>query len=129
MKYIVKEFDGDDKLRYAVIETLKYSGLRKDFSDIYHGIILVVDNKEDAETISYILNKNYYGLKEMNFRMMNKNSFKIGDIVEIVNREHKLGFVEEVLGEHHCLVHAVDKYGNYTGVKYYLHKNEMRHQF
>ena len=40
MKYIVKEFDGDDKLRYAVIETLKYSGLRKDFSDIYHGIIL-----------------------------------------------------------------------------------------
>ena len=59
MKYIVKEFDGDDKLRYAVIETLKYSGLRKDFSDIYHGIILVVDDKEDAETISYILNKNY----------------------------------------------------------------------
>ena len=93
MKYIVKEFDGDDKLRYAVIETLKYSGLRKDFSDIYHGIILVVDdNKTNLAVVKNELSKKYQvtpvisGLQALKFlekKIANKIYYLVYYIIKV----------------------------------------------
>ena len=121
MKYVVRGYIENDVIRYGVYDNQCEDTINH---AMYQGLILLLDDMRDAEVICQILNK-----EDKCMNKFNDEVYKIGDIVTFVKEKpYEMGVIERAMGLYH-IVNMIDKKGNLTGHKYFMHKNEIRHKF
>ena len=121
MKYVVRGYIENDVIRYGVYDNQCEDTINH---AMYQGLILLLDDIEDAWTICQILNK-----EDGCMNKFNDGIYKLGDIVTFVKEKpYEIGVIESTMGLYY-IVNMVDKRGDLTGHKYVMHRNEIRHKF
>lgn len=120
MKYVIRGYIEDEAIRYGVYDNQG----QDEINHVPHqGLILLLDKLEHAVTICHILNEEDCSMNEFN-----DGIFRLGDIVEFVNEKpYEMGIIERTMGLYY-IVNMVNKRGDLTGHKYFMHRNEIRHK-
>lgn len=121
MKYVIRGYIEDDIIRYGVYDNQE----QDEINHVPHqGLILLLDELEDAIVVCKILNKE----DNSNMNKYNDGVYKLGDIVTFVNEKpYEMGIIERTMGLYY-IVNMVNKRGDLTGHKYFMHRNEIRHK-